>query len=98
MKARIQADTGYLEFRCPGCGRVHSVPFGPQRTEAVWGFDGNYESPTIIPSVKVTWSWLDDNGNSVERCCHSVITNGQIAFGGDSTHNLRGQTVELPAF
>ena len=28
--------------------------------------------------------------------CHTFITNGQIQFLGDCTHELAGQTVELP--
>ena len=28
--------------------------------------------------------------------CHSFITDGRIQFLGDCTHELKGQTVELP--
>lgn len=31
-----------------------------------------------------------------EHRCHSFITDGKIAFCGDSTHALAGQTVEIP--
>jgi hypothetical protein len=30
--------------------------------------------------------------------CHSVVTDGRIAFCSDSTHALAGQTVDLPDF
>lgn len=33
---------------------------------------------------------------SVEKCCHSNITDGRIQFHGDCTHALVGQTVPLP--
>lgn len=33
-----------------------------------------------------------------DTICHSFITNGQIQFLSDCTHELRGQTVPLPEF
>lgn len=33
---------------------------------------------------------------SVARVCHSFVTHGQIHFLTDSTHELAGQTVDLP--
>ncbi len=37
-----------------------------------------------------------DKFDSVETICHSFVTEGKIEFLSDCTHNLRGQTVELP--
>lgn len=34
--------------------------------------------------------------DSVNTICHSFITNGEIQFLDDCTHELKGQTVELP--
>lgn len=34
--------------------------------------------------------------DSVETICHSFVTDGKIQFLDDCTHNLKGQTVELP--
>lgn len=56
------------------------------------GLEG--DSPTIRPSVLVR------TGRSVDlstfnRVCHSFVTEGRIHFLDDSTHELRGQTVEL---
>jgi len=33
-----------------------------------------------------------------DMCCHSFITDGQIKFLGDCTHELAGQTVALKPF
>jgi hypothetical protein len=33
---------------------------------------------------------------NAESCCHSFITDGQIQFRSDCTHELAGQTVPLP--
>jgi len=30
------------------------------------------------------------------QVCHSFVTDGRIQFLGDCTHNLAGQTVDLP--
>lgn len=41
------------------------------------------------------------NGKAFESrntVCHSYVTDGRIAFCGDSTHALVGQTVDLPAW
>lgn len=88
---------------CPGCGGMHVI--GPG-----WSFDGNLDSPTFGPSVKVTgkltvknergeWTgeWVRDAaGNAVDDCCHYFLIGGQLQFCGDSRHTLAGQTVPLP--
>lgn len=33
---------------------------------------------------------------SAPKVCHSFVTDGKIQFLGDSTHELAGQTVDLP--
>ena len=40
----------------------------------------------------------DQPFESVERVCHSFVTHGQIKFLTDSTHELAGQTVDIPEF
>ncbi len=72
-------------FHCPGCGFSHS--FGES-----WSFNGDYDNPTISPSILVTAPGRDNYR------CHSFIKNGQIQFLKDCTHNLAGQTVELPEY
>lgn len=42
---------GLVQFYCPGCEELHTICIeGPN----AWGFDGNYEAPTVTPSVLVT--------------------------------------------
>ena len=80
-----QADEQRFVFRCPGCGEAHMIKV------PVWSFDGNFERPTISPSIKAT------NPNSEPSfVCHSFVRNGQIEFLGDCTHSLAGKTVDLP--
>ncbi|WP_011298542.1 DUF6527 family protein [Cupriavidus necator] len=60
-----------------------------------WGFNGDFENPTLTPSVL---QWWGGEGTEVPKhVCHSFVTNGRIQFLGDCTHALAGQTVDLPA-
>lgn len=91
-------------FQCPGCGDRHAIPTG----SGGWAWNDSLDSPSITPSIDVkaghyasAWKTGDpcwcskDYGFSCYRC-HSVITSGRIAFENDSSHALRGQTVDLP--
>jgi hypothetical protein len=71
----------------------YTVLFKDDPPNPVWGFDGNMEHPTFTPSMRVSWSYGDP---PVPYVCHYNITNGQIIFHSDSTHQLKGQTVSLP--
>lgn len=99
---------GRIGFWCPGCKLVHVVsvraPIGPN-----WGFNDNYDRPTISPSILVrgTKPLTDEQyqqvmaGNSVkteEFVCHSFVEEGKIRYLGDCTHALAGQTVDMEAY
>jgi hypothetical protein len=65
-----------------------------------WSFNGDFERPVLGPSVLQTTAGYPDEGIA-PTCCHSFVgcngaQPGQIAFLGDCTHALRGQTVDLP--
>jgi hypothetical protein len=75
-----------------------------------WKFDGNLESPTFSPSVKITgkqtvvvdgeWTgeWIRDaDGKPLDYCCHYILTAGQISFCSDCTHSFVNQVVSLPS-
>lgn len=54
------------------------------------------------------WFMRDKDGNVVQRgkrepgdtpimwCCHYIVTNGRVAYCGDSTHEMAGQTIDMP--
>lgn len=97
---------GGLTFWCPGCNEAHQIKVG-EGAGPRWGWNGNAERPTFTPSVLVRGTqWLTDDeharlmrGEHVEprpMCCHSFITDGQIQFLGDCTHELANRTVPLP--
>jgi len=71
---------------CPACDGGHSIRV-PQ-----WGFDGNYDSPTITGSLLSTG--VDEQGKKVS--CHCIITNGVIDYLADCSHKFAGQKIPLP--
>lgn len=73
------------EFYCPGCEEKHVI-------DDRWSFNGNTDAPTFGPSVNRQLN-LPDGPKTI---CHSFIKDGKIRFLNDCTHDLAGQTVELP--
>jgi hypothetical protein len=55
-----------------------------------WQFNGDVEKPTFTPSL-LAFNSPPPNGR-----CHSFVKDGRIQFLGDCTHELKGQTVDLP--
>jgi Family of unknown function (DUF6527) len=87
-KRRIfSADDGTFFFSCPGCGATHTYHTDRTQGEPCW--DTNYSDsfPSFYPSMRVC---------AQRGQCHFYVTDGRIAFEGDSTHALAGKTVELP--
>lgn len=78
-----------VSFRCPGCNDYHQVVV---ESPDGWGWNGSLELPTFTPSVLALYGIVD----GVDRRCHSFVTDGRIEFLGDCTHELAGQTVDLP--
>lgn len=86
---------------CPGCNQNHVIYTNPVLYNICWGFNGDCEKPTFSPSLLcLTGSfakpdYIDDPDIPPTRC-HSFITDGRIQYLNDCTHNLKGQTLELP--
>lgn len=96
-KLRSARDGGIL-FWCPGCDGAHKVMTGAGPGPR-WGYNNNPDVPTFTPSVLVTYNGRDagmDGGPPA--ICHSFVTDGKIQFLGDCSHQLAGQTVDLPDF
>jgi Family of unknown function (DUF6527) len=77
------------------------VSYGAHAKRPAWGWNGDMVKPTFSPSILVTYpanlnaseefsEWRTD------RVCHSFITDGNIQFLGDCTHELANQIVPLP--
>ncbi len=76
---------GWMVY-CPGCKYSHVF-------DARWKFNGNMESPTFSPSLKVTWDYTDNA--HPQKVCHSFVRNGEWQFLTDCTHDLAGQTLPM---
>ena len=62
-----------LWFTCPcGCGRVHVLPVkpGPNSVGKWWGWNGNQEAPTLVPSVLIR------NPDGIGEHWHGHLVNG----------------------
>ena len=96
---------GVVAIFCPGCKTTHHIYTKmPTSNGAVWGFNGDFEKPTFTPSLLVRTgkcipgneNWDDEGYAEFNTRCHSFITDGRIQFLSDCTHELVGQTVDLP--
>lgn len=87
---------------CPACRCGHMLKN--------WQFNGDLERPTFTPSLLVTGPSRFPTDEEVERIvagetvnipdgvCHSYITDGNIQYLTDCTHEFAGKTLELPTY
>lgn len=78
---------------CPGCKCAHYINTdGGDRP--VWGFDGDLELPTIMPSYREFIPAMPALGEYPEMpeqiICHCWVQQGHIEFLNDCSHDLRG--------
>ena len=71
---------------CPGCKCGHLF----ETVNGRWKWNGSMEKPTFTPSMLVNKGFPNQ--------CHSVVTDGMIAFQSDCFHELKNQTVPLQPF
>ena len=76
-------------FYCPGCRREHPFTVRSDGKHPAWTFDGNLESPTFSPSLRVLDGW---GGTE----CHLFLRAGKIEYCADSRHEFAGKTIDLP--
>jgi len=106
--AKVRIDRGMALFYCEGCKRPHMLNVSVEGSPK-WTYNGNELSPTFTPSVLARYTHpkgftndnpapLDFDGEYVTDVCHSFVTDGCIQYLSDSTHELSGQTIELPEF
>lgn len=87
MKNKVSKAGDKWMFQCPACECCH---YADNR----WTFNGDLKKPTFSPSILVN----RDLANPDTPLCHSFVTDGKIQFLNDCTHEMAGQTVELPDF
>lgn len=87
----------YYSFYCPGCKHEHV--YSVVNDGSQWQFNGNLENPSFTPSLlnrKIEKNEQTGVYNKETSRCHLFVTDGKIIYCGDCTHELKGQTVELP--
>ena len=86
---------GALAALCPACGFEHSFSVDLEghgkHMNAVWSFNGDYESPTFSPSMGFNLG----NQEEFHPICHSFLRDGIWQFLGDCTHEMAGQHVPM---
>ena len=83
-----------LGFWCPGCEDWHYVPVSGA-VGSTWRFDGNWDSPTLHPSILLEAATTTE-GRELTPRCHSWLVSGSLRFEPDCGHVLAGRTVEVP--
>lgn len=77
----------HITFWCPGCNTDETILIDPRNQDS-WGWNGNELAPTFEPSVLFRWG--------DKQVCHCWVKEGKVEFLFDCTHELAGQTVDLP--
>lgn len=86
------AEATHLKFFPPGPISVRVLPVqikGRREGTGNWMWNGCVEKPTLRPSI------LNDFRPHNSLRCHTWITDGQVIFLDDCTHELRGKTLDL---
>lgn len=79
----------HIYIFCPACAALgRDTGLHCMDVTKIHTFDGNYDSPTISPSL----GWPAE---PKDFHCHSYIKSGMIEYLSDCTHGMAGQTVEL---
>lgn len=105
---KLLIEKGQAAFYCDGCKRVHSINVGLVGSPK-WDFNDDEVKPTFTPSILSKYThpkgYSNDNpapinfsGEYITDVCHSFVTDGNIQYLDDCTHELAGQTIELPEF
>jgi hypothetical protein len=88
IKQISSSPTDYVYyFMCPGCKKWHAF------STKIHEFNYDFEEPTLFPAIVFDYPGNDTYKKSY---CKSELGNGKLEFSEDSTHELAGQTVELP--
>jgi hypothetical protein len=82
--------TIWIWFFCPGCRWPNAIVVkrGSKYVGPCWDWNQDKERPTLSPSIL----------SRGEHRCHSFIRDGKIQYLGDCEHELKGTTVDLPAW
>jgi len=100
-------DTVLHFFHCPGCGENHAPTnkwsFNgdyekPTFSPSILVTSGHYSPHHKGGGCWCNWNKTHPGEPQPFKCtrCHSFVTDGKIQFLSDCTHELAGQTVDIP--
>ncbi len=110
----VGGDGSFIAIRCPACKVAHRFPYAFSESDRRYydheGFQHLYNGDAEHPTLD--FAECSAIGTDYESCplpdghevvatgidCHFTVTDGRITFSEESTHDLAGQTVELPEF
>ncbi len=90
-----------INIRNPfGCLHLPVIRSGTREGTGCWTWNGDLDKPTLKPSIKTEGmigenSCHEDGGPSRKCICHTWVTDGKAFYHDDTTHELKGQTVDL---
>jgi len=97
-RAVLKSGDTCVSIFCPGCGHPHTLPIREKVGDRPsWLFDGNFDLPTLQPSIHVNPPG-GQHHSKTHPICHSFVRAGRIEYLNDSTHGLSGQTIDLPEY
>lgn len=112
LRSMMSGERKGISFFCPGCKEMHSITYDgggspnwnwngnvdrPTITPSILVTSGHY-APHFKPGSDCWCTWEDKDEFPEMKChrCHTFVTDGRIAFLSDCTHELAGQTVDIP--
>lgn len=90
---------GHLAHWCPACKTLHEFAVHSAfRNGARWTHTGGYDAPTFSPSMNIRTCQFPAASKRAGQTlvCHYFVKAGRIEYLSDCTHELAGQTVDLP--
>lgn len=88
----IETRDGWM-IQCRAC-QWHEFPKRPTAKGDSWTFNGDLVRPTFSPSMNESQNPPDHPGYNPDvksSRCHFVVTNGEIDYCPDCSHELRGK-------
>jgi hypothetical protein len=85
IAAANDRSTRYI-FDCPACNSRHWFTVRNDRSDPSWTFDGDLVRPTVDQAIHTRNQYI----------CILRIARGRITYLDGSTHEMRGQTIEMP--
>lgn len=93
-----EVDATHVRLNIPGPQGLVTLPIrGKVQAGPTWIWNGDTERPTLIPSILTTVGKPNCSNDPDETyfVCHSFVTDGQVQFLSDCTHEFAGQLKPL---